>query len=485
MNTVYMDHLVQVGQSGHTGWYDYNTFNNLLVSPPMQAPQIAIPQHHHHHTQEILTAPPRPKPPAPRPKPRTTPTDRTYFCDACGATFSNSSNLKSHARIHSGERPFICQECGASFVQSSNLKAHKRIHTGERPYKCSECGQTFSRSSHLTGHKRTHTGERPYICGVCEDSFVTSTHLRNHMRKHTGERPFACQICKAAFAQNASLQIHLRIHTGERPYKCALCAAAFRSKGDLRSHRKLHTDERPFACCRCGKVFKTNQYLQKHLKKCGAPPTGKKRGRPRKLLSTDSMISSVTKRTVNRGGRGRGRSRAKRGRPKIRPSRITRHTKVDEQGHITRDGAYLEEQNASLDDFIEGDKITNGDILDEATTSSEPLHLQQQQHSVDTQLNSLEQQVQILPDLKMSPDHFDEIATNGLDHVTDVDQTPYIAHVEHIEHMPIEAMERVVQDMAALTKGKKILDVKYLFYPGEYQIQPRWNVPLPSFSWPV
>ncbi|XP_047480642.1 uncharacterized protein LOC125033304 [Penaeus chinensis] len=443
MNTVYMDHLVQVGQAGaHTGWYDYNAFNNLLVAPTMQAPQINMQQHHHHpHPQEVVAAPPRPKPPASRPKPRTASTERSYFCDVCGASFSNSSNLKSHSRIHSGERPYTCEECGASFVQSSNLKAHRRIHTGERPYTCSECGQTFSRSSHLTGHKRTHTGERPYICGICQDSFVTSTHLRNHMRKHTGERPFQCQICEAAFAQNASLQIHLRIHTGERPYKCADCTAAFRSKGDLRSHRKLHTDERPFGCARCGKVFKTNQYLQKHLKKCGAPPTGKKRGRPRKLLSADTMMSSVPKRSVGRAARGRGRGKAKRGRPRARPTRITRHTKLDEQGQIMHDGDFEEEESNTFEEIIVSDKVANGEILNEPTSSE---HLQE--HSSDPQVDPLEQQVQqVLPELKGSSDQFEEIATNGMEQVTDVSHSLHIAHVGHIDHMPIEAMERVVQ----------------------------------------
>ena len=450
MNTVYMDHLVQVGQTGHTTWYEYNTFNNLLVTPTMQAPQIAMPQHQHHAQEVIAGDLSRPKQPVPRPKHRTSASERTYYCDVCGASFSNSSNLKSHARIHSGERPYICEECGASFVQSSNLKAHKRTHTGERPYMCSECGQTFSRSSHLTGHKRTHTGERPYICGICQDSFVTSTHLRNHMRKHTGERPFACQICEAAFAQNASLQIHLRIHTGERPYKCTDCAAAFRSKGDLRSHRKLHTDERPFACHRCGKVFKTNQYLQKHLKKCGAPPTGKKRGRPRKILTADSMISSVPKRTVSKGARGKSRAKTKKGRPRARPTRVTRHTKVDEQGQIIREGDFEEDLSEATEEILASEKIANGDILEEPSTSSEhlPHHQEQQkQHSVEARAaDPLEHhREEVLPDLKMSTEQFEDITTNGIDQVADVDQTLHIAHVEHIEHMPIEAMERVVQ----------------------------------------
>ena len=42
---------------------------------------------------------------------------KEYTCESCGATFNNSSNLKSHMRIHSGERPYVCDVCNASFVQ--------------------------------------------------------------------------------------------------------------------------------------------------------------------------------------------------------------------------------------------------------------------------------------------------------------------------------------------------------------------------------
>lgn len=281
VNSIYMESVVQVQSIQQTTWYDYeNSFSDLMIDP--QDPQIIFEQEVSPHDQPQKTKGIH------KTTKRSPAADRNYYCTECGASFSNSSNLKSHRRIHSGERPYACDVCGASFVQSSNMKAHKRIHTGERPFTCTECGQTFSRSSHLTGHKRTHTGERPYICGVCHRSFVTSSHLRNHMRKHTGEKPFACRICKSTFAHNGSLEIHLRIHTGERPFKCNNCTSTFRSKADLRSHYKLHTELKPHLCIQCDKTFKTRQYLHKHVKTCGAPPTGKKRGRPRKTSATST-----------------------------------------------------------------------------------------------------------------------------------------------------------------------------------------------------
>lgn len=56
-------------------------------------------------------------------------------------------------------------------TQASKLK---------KTYACTFCNKTFSCSSNMTRHRRIHTGQRPYKCAFCEHTFSNSSNRRKH-----------------------------------------------------------------------------------------------------------------------------------------------------------------------------------------------------------------------------------------------------------------------------------------------------------------
>ncbi|XP_008844844.1 zinc finger protein 28 homolog [Nannospalax galili] len=191
--------------------------------------------------------------------------EKPYKCNQCGKAFSDGSSFARHQRCHTGKKPYECVECGKAFIQNTSLIRHWRYyHSGEKPFDCTDCGKAFSDHIGLNKHRRIHTGEKPYKCDVCHKTFMYGSSLTVHQRIHTGEKPYECEVCRKAFSHHASLTQHQRVHSGEKPFKCKECGKAFRQNIHLASHLRIHTGEKPFKCVECGKSFSLSSQLATH-----------------------------------------------------------------------------------------------------------------------------------------------------------------------------------------------------------------------------
>merc|ERR1719356_400274 len=114
---------------------------------------------------------------------------RTIACPhkGCSKIFRDNSAMRKHLHTH-GPRVHVCAECGKAFVESSKLKRHQLVHTGEKPFQCTfeGCGKRFSLDFNLRTHVRIHTGDRPYVCPFdgCNKKFAQSTNLKSHILTH-------------------------------------------------------------------------------------------------------------------------------------------------------------------------------------------------------------------------------------------------------------------------------------------------------------
>lgn len=62
----------------------------------------------------------------------------THDSQGCTKMFRDNSAMRKHLHTH-GPRVHVCAECGKAFVESSKLKRHQLVHTGEKPFQVGIC----------------------------------------------------------------------------------------------------------------------------------------------------------------------------------------------------------------------------------------------------------------------------------------------------------------------------------------------------------
>ncbi len=79
-------------------------------------------------------------------------------CDICLKSFSETSKLKRHMQIHTGQFSFYCEICKKGFNERSNYNYHMNRHEG-KTFPCSYCNVRYSAESSLKKHLRAVHGK--------------------------------------------------------------------------------------------------------------------------------------------------------------------------------------------------------------------------------------------------------------------------------------------------------------------------------------
>lgn len=114
-----------------------------------------------------------------------------FMCTFCNKSFFRYCHLVIHIRLHTMEKPHICRypDCGASFSRTTTLNDHHRIHTGNKTFYGNICGKQFRELFELKLHGLVIQERKPKLkCVLCSKSFLGEGSLRAHEHRVHGFR---------------------------------------------------------------------------------------------------------------------------------------------------------------------------------------------------------------------------------------------------------------------------------------------------------
>lgn len=119
------------------------------------------------------------------------------WCKTCKKSFSGSSELTRHIKIHIQDKKYKCKYCTMRFIQSGALKTHLNTHTGAKPYKCEACPMIFGDGSSRSRHnKEIHMGFVGHLCPVCikRKTIKRRAQFITHLKKHHNIDPSTMNV---------------------------------------------------------------------------------------------------------------------------------------------------------------------------------------------------------------------------------------------------------------------------------------------------